>query len=276
MARGRIRSPGCATLMAMLAAASIATTVAATSARAAPPSESPTRAVCPGTFQVLHDDRVGSLRVSAGAYQITVASPARIPCATAAKNLSEFLRDFDGKIRRPWMIDVAQSTFQRGSDAAAAFQLARTGRPVGGGGTANPTSGSCPGFFRVRHDDHVGTLSLLKGAYRISLLDRKALSCAAAAHRLTTFLQDFDGRITRPWMLDNASATFMRGKGSTTGFRVKRAVGPEPKPSSGRRYPAEGSPASVPAASGCGTATGSTNCSFPPAPTSPLRSREAA
>ncbi len=44
-----------------------------------------TRTACPGTFQVLHNDSIGALRLSAGAYRITVANPARLSCAMAAR-----------------------------------------------------------------------------------------------------------------------------------------------------------------------------------------------
>lgn len=242
MARGPTRRPAAATFAALLLAAALCATT-----QAATPSQSPAQAVCAGSFQVLHDDRIGALRLSAGAYRITVANPQRLSCAKATQDLSEFVSDYDGKIRRPWTLDADQSTFQRGSDAGVAFQLARIGPPGSGGG---PTSHACPGFFRVRHDDHIGTLSLPKGAYRVTLTSSKPLSCAAATRRLTAFLQDFDGRLSKPWTLENATATFTRGAGSATGFRIKPAVGRESKPGSGGRYPANGQPGKCPGSFG--------------------------
>lgn len=247
MAGGRIRW----SLRAALATLVIAM-VPAAGAPAAPPDQSPARAVCPGSFQVLHDDKVAGLRLAAGAYRLTVADPARLTCARAARDLSEFLEDYDGKIRRPWTVDAAQSSFQRGADAAVAFGLARTGAAMSGaadhnGGDVNPTSGSCPGFFGIRHDDHVGTLSLPEGRYRITRLDRDRLSCSVATRRLASFLEDFDGRLAKPWILSNATGTFTRGRGSTTGFRVKLAVGSEPRPGSGGGLPVKGQPGECPA-----------------------------
>ena len=88
------------------------------------------------------------------------------------------------------------------------------------------------------HNDHIGSLSVPKDAYRITLLSPSALGCATASRLFTSFLQDFDGRLPSPWVLNNTTATFTR-RGSNTGFRIKPAVGPEPKPSSGGRYPAK-------------------------------------
>jgi hypothetical protein len=240
MARGRIRS-----LRAVLLAFPLALAIAQ-AAQAAPPSQSPTRALCPTTFQVLHNDRIGTLRLRAGAYQITVANPARVSCAKATQDLGEFLQDYDGRLRSPWTVNAPQATFQRDADATTAFSIVRTGNASANGGMGNPTANACPGFFRVLGNDHIGSLPLGKGAYRITLLNPKALSCAAAARQLTSFLRDFDGLLSKPWVLNAASATFTRGKGSSTGFRVKPAVGPEPKPGSGARYPAKGQPGECP------------------------------
>jgi hypothetical protein len=244
MARGRIRSPYRA---ALVLAVGLALLVAAVPASAAP-AQSPTRQVCPGTFQVLHNDKVGALSLPAGAYQLTVANPAAIPCAKAAQDLTEFLSDFDGKLRRPWVVNASQSTFQRGMDSRTSFSVARTGAAGGGPTPANPTANACGGYFRILHNDHIGTLALPKGAYRITLLNPKALSCAAATRQLTSFLQDFNGKLSGFWKLDNATATFTRGgtTGTPAGFRIKPAVGPEPTPGSGGRYPAKGQPGECP------------------------------
>jgi hypothetical protein len=230
----------------MLAAA-LALLVLAAPASAAP-AQSVTRQACPDTFQVLHNDKVGALSLPVGAYQITVANPATVTCAKAGQDLTEFLSDFDGKLRRPWTVNAAQSTFQRGMDAGTSFSVARTGPAGGGQPPTNPTANACNGYFRIRHNDHIGTLALHKGAYRLTLLNPKGLSCAAAARQLTGFLQDFNGKLSGFWKLNNATATFTRGgtTGTPVGFRIKPAVGPEPKPGSGGRYPAKGQPGECP------------------------------
>ena len=231
MLRGRIRSlgalAGAMTLMALVPGAADA--------------QIPTRTACPGTFQVLHNDRIGALRLPAGAYQITVANPAGLSCAKASQNLAEFLQDYDGKIRRPWNINARLATFQRGSDGNIAFSLARVGGTGGngGGGNNNPTSNACPGYFRVLHNDHIGRLAIPRNSYRITRLNADGLSCSAASRLFTQFLQDYDGRLASPWRLNTTTATFTRGR-SQVGFRIKPAVGPAPSPNSGGRYPAKG------------------------------------
>jgi len=236
MPRGRIRSS-----LALLVAATALTLFTPAGAQA----QGATQTVCPGTFQVLHDDSIGALRLAAGAYQITVADPARLPCARASTDLAEFLQDYDGKLRRPWTVNARTRSFQRGSDAAVAFSLARTGGATGGGGTTTPTANACPGYFDVLHNDRIGRLSIPRDAYRITLLSANTLTCSAAARLLTGFLQDYDGRLTPPWRLNATTATFRRGT-STTGFRIKPAVGREPQPSAGGSYPAKGQPGECP------------------------------
>src|SRR4051812_15155228 len=77
-----------------------------------------------------------------------------------------------------------------GSLAAAPSAPAQTGSPA-----------VCPATFEVLHDDSVGKLVLAKGAYTVTLLDRSALTCAEASDLLRQFLEDFDGRLQRPWVV---------------------------------------------------------------------------
>lgn len=189
---------------------------------------------CPSSFQVEHDDRIGKLKLPEGAYRVTVLDPNLLSCASASRLFSQFLQDYDGKLPRPWALNVKTATFTRGSARTTGFrvQLITAGGGGGGGGNA------CP-YFTVLHNDHIGKLALRAGKYRITLLSPSRLGCAAAAKAFAQFLQDFDGRLPRPWKLNVAKATFTRGNAST-GFRVKPAVGPPPKPSGGGRHPASG------------------------------------
>ena len=83
---------------------------------------------------------------------------------------------------------------------------------------------ACPATFEVLHDDTVGALYLPKGHYTISLLDPAALSCAEASDLFRQFLEDFDGRLSRPWVVDPQAAAFTRGAGGSVGFSVTPAV----------------------------------------------------
>jgi hypothetical protein len=83
---------------------------------------------------------------------------------------------------------------------------------------------TCPSTFAVLHDDRIGQLELPAGNYAITVVDPARLSCAHAADLFRQFLEDFDGRLPRPWTLDAESATFSRD--ATTGFAVAPATTP--------------------------------------------------
>jgi hypothetical protein len=185
----------------------------------AAPAAAQAPAVCPATFEVLHDDTIGKLRLPAGPYEITTRGG--ISCAAAAERFREFLEDFDGVLPRPWRLNVAAASFTRGSSAVG-FSVARTQSPHGGGGGGrHPATGTrCPGTFQVLHNDRIGQLRLKAGLYRITLLSTGKLTCSRAATLFARFLQDFDGVLPRPWALNVATGTFRRGAGHV-GFRVK-------------------------------------------------------
>jgi hypothetical protein len=217
--------------VALVAAiACLAGLLAATPARAQ-------QATCPGTFEVLHDDRIGALSLPAGHYTITVLDSARLSCASASDLFRQFLEDYDGKLQRGWRLNASTATFTRGS---VGFRVAQTATPSGaGGGGRHPSSGTtCPGYFTVEHDDRIGALRLPAGQYRITLLASGTLSCAGAASQFARFLQDFDGRLPRPWTLDASTGTFQSGY--HVGFRVKEAVGTAPSRTPAGTHPSDG------------------------------------
>ena len=183
---------------------------------------------CPSTFAVLHDDRIGSLQVPAGNYRITTLDPARTTCAGAADAFRRFLEDFDGRLPAPWRLDAATSTFT--GAGGAGFRIAAVSTPSGGGGGQYPASGArCPGVFRVQNDDWIGTFQIPAGNYTVTLLSVGPLSCGQAMNRLTAFLQDFDGRLPSPWILDPATGAFLKGS-IWVGFRIEPAFNPAPGP----------------------------------------------
>jgi hypothetical protein len=193
---------------------------------------------CPATFQVLHDDRVGKLRLAAGHYEIVILDSGQPSCHHASDLLRQFLEDFDGKLRGRWVVVPSESEFRRGRNSTVGFRLVATDTPSGGGGGGrHPATGTaCPGFFDVLHNDRIGKLRLRKGEYRITTLAARAKpSCKRAAKLFGQFLRDWDGKLPRPWRLDLKTATF--SKSLHVGFRVKRAVGEEPSPGTGGRHP---------------------------------------
>jgi len=209
-----VRIPWRARLIGALIASAVACAVPAT-AHAAP-------LTCPSTFAVLHDDRIGDLHLAAGSYTVTVLDAARLSCVHASDLFRQFLEDFDGRLPRPWALDAATATFTRAEGDGFAVALAAA--PSGGGdGGRHPSGTTCPGYFHVLHDDVIGRLELPSGEYRLTLLAVGRLGCARAAARFAAFLEDFDGRLPRRWVLDPQTATFSRG--AHVGFRVKLAVG---------------------------------------------------
>jgi hypothetical protein len=196
---------------------------------------------CPGTFHVLHNDRIGPLQIPAGHYSLILIDRRRLTCAEAVDLFRQFLEDWDGRLPRPWRLDPETGTFRRGrTNVGFSFGAANT--PSGGGGGGHhPTGFPCPAYFTVLHNDHIGRFSIPAGRYRITLLAARRLSCARASQLFARFLQDFDGRLPRPWILDRRTGTFLRGS-THVGFRIKAWVGPQPTPngrhpSGGRRCP---------------------------------------
>jgi hypothetical protein len=174
-------------------------------------------AKCP-TFRVLHNDSIGALKVPKGTYNVTVLNSAKLSCASASKLFAEFLQDFDGKLRKPWVVNVAAKSFTKGVGSTTGFKIKKTTAtgPVGG------TYGRCPGTFQVLHNDKIGKLVLPKGPYYITVGTKVPLTCKKAASLFAQFLQRTDGKLPAPWKLNAAKARFRAGPGGQV-FRVQQA-----------------------------------------------------
>jgi hypothetical protein len=203
----------------LLALAAVAATVAAVTATAAGQGPTP----CPATFHVLHDDRIGSARLPEGMYQLT---PTSLSCAQAAHLFAEFLKDYDGRLPRPWRFtsdNPGEVSFTRGTGPDA-FDALRTGditpgtpgHTDDGGGTHGALA--CTASFRVQHDDRIGALRLPAGRYRITLLGPR-LTCAAAARLFTRFLDRPSGRLGGGWIVLPDAGEFVNGS-TSYGFSV--------------------------------------------------------
>jgi hypothetical protein len=179
---------------------------------------------CPGSFSVLHDDSIGPLAFPKGAYQLKLLGP-KLGCQGAAQWFAQFLDDPNGRLPSPWTIadppgTTAGEIFANGPGRAS-FSALRTNSSTSGGGHAPDGEVQCPGTFQVLHNDHVGSLYLPKGPYEVAVLSGASLSCAQASQQLARFLAAIV--MPAPWVLDAATATFTRGIGSSTGFRIKPA-----------------------------------------------------
>src|SRR5688500_15290003 len=134
-------------------------------------------AACPATFQVLHDDRIGQLQLRAGHYTVTLLDAGRLSCTEASDLFRQFLEDWDGRLPRPWRLNVATATFTRGSSGTGFSVAPASNHGGGGGGGHHPHGSACPGTFRVLHNDVIGTFSIPRGNYRITLLSVGRVSC---------------------------------------------------------------------------------------------------
>jgi hypothetical protein len=183
-----------------------------------------TGADCPGLFHVLHDDRIGTFVIPAGYYRVTVLGVGRLTCARASTLLAEFLQDFDGVLEDGWELDTTHGAFFQDDTHNSGFRLepAVPGEPRNDDRGTHPDDGArrCPATFRVRNNDRIGRLRLRAGRYFITTY---RLNCTAAASMFTQFLQRPSGVLPRPWRVDPAEAAFWRGRGTSIGFRVKRA-----------------------------------------------------
>lgn len=227
-------------LPSRLIAATIALAAALTIGLATTPDGArAAQATCPATFHVLHDDRVGKLKLAAGHYEITIIDDARLSCSAASDLFRQFLEDYDGKLPKPWKVRARRSEFVQ-KDTSVGFRVKRVGSSSGGGGGGrHPASGtSCPNYFHVLHNDQIGKLKLPEGEYRITLIAAGRLTCERASELFSKFLQDWDGDLPGRWRVDVPTATFSKSR--RIGFRVKQAEGPAPNPNHGGRHPGRG------------------------------------
>jgi hypothetical protein len=184
---------------------------------------------CPGTFHLLHADRVGSLRLEAGIHDLAVFGD--VECADAPRLLAGFLQDWDGRLARPWEVSAADREFlRRGSGDGIRIGAARAP------GEPGRTTTVCP-HFTIPLDARVGDLTLKAGRYTMRLIARGP-NCAQAARELHGFLYDTRAA-PYPWRAEPRAlndVTFRRAA-DAYGFRVRRAYADT---AGGGSYPAPG------------------------------------
>jgi hypothetical protein len=171
---------------------------------------------CPATFDVLHNDRIGALRLPAGAYSITLLSIGRLSCAQASARFTAFLQDYDGRLPGGWIVDPETGTFLR--SALVGFRVKRVGPPAGG---ATVPGRRCGGdAVSIDFPHRFPGLRVRAGAYRIWVL-RSGLSCNRAAQQLGNLLDGVAETLPRRWSIRPGTATFVRS--GTAQFRIKPA-----------------------------------------------------
>lgn len=167
-------------------------------------------ATCP-TFQVMHNDRIGTVKLNAGQYTPTATG---VTCANSSKLLTRFLSDWDGNLPGGWTVAQtgAGATFVNGVQS---IKLAP--------GKVKPSSnttqnGVCPGTFTILHNDHIGGLKLPAGQYQITT---KRLHCWFDIQKLQLFLASYEsGNLPRPWTVIPAQKKIQRSTNSW--FTLKR------------------------------------------------------
>ncbi|MGI8462569.1 MAG: hypothetical protein ACR2OC_13210 [Solirubrobacterales bacterium] len=81
------------------------------------------RIVCPGTFRVLNNDRIGSLQIPAGNYRITAR---RISCQNASSQFTRFLQFPSGNLPDNWKVRSRTAKF-RNLGTGESFRIKRVG-----------------------------------------------------------------------------------------------------------------------------------------------------
>ena len=76
---------------------------------------------CPGTFNVLHDDHIGSLYLPKGPYVVSLIQGDTLTCAQASQQFTRFLNA--ASMPSPWVLDAATGTFTRGSGSSSGFRI---------------------------------------------------------------------------------------------------------------------------------------------------------
>jgi hypothetical protein len=74
---------------------------------------------CP-TFQVLHNDRIGSVQFPKGTYQMTALGG--LTCAKGSSLFRDFLQEFEGNLPGRWRLNGKTGTFLRGNSGKG-FQV---------------------------------------------------------------------------------------------------------------------------------------------------------
>jgi hypothetical protein len=67
--------------------------------------------LCPGTFRVLHNDRIGPLSFPAGIYQIYIPRHSALPCKKASGLLTSFLDEPSGVLPGTWQMKSRRAVF---------------------------------------------------------------------------------------------------------------------------------------------------------------------
>jgi hypothetical protein len=108
--------------------------------------------------------------------------------------------------------------------------------PVAGASpSASVAAGTaCPAAFRVLHNDQIGPAFLPKGNYTITIRNSSVVNCASASALFSRFLQDYDGKLQKPWtVVARGKGKALFNSGGSPGFSVAQTKGTGPGPAPG-------------------------------------------
>lgn len=186
------------------------------------PPTPPSPLACSFPFRVLHNDRIGQLRIPAGRYRLIRLGHSSPRCQAVSGLFAQFLQDYNGRLPNRWQLIPNEAAFIRGS-LHYGFRIKRWAGDVPSSQRIYPTNElRCGATFRVLHNDRIGRLRLPRGPYWVNRLSRR-LSCTTASQLFRMFLNRPAGNLPSNWVLNPGTGTFRRGRGSSYGFRVKAA-----------------------------------------------------
>ena len=170
------------------------------------------RSICPATFSVLHNDRIGAIKLPKGAYRVTLLS-STMTCAQASKYFARFLQDYDGKLGGGWTgrsRGLGKGTFSRNSVPMFAVDSCSSVGGCSGPTPPSPVGKACPGYFHVLHDDKIGSLSFPAGYYKLVIPKGSTITCPNAAKLFAEFLDYPSGNLPSGWAVKTDYALFFK------------------------------------------------------------------
>lgn len=155
--------------------------------------------VCPGNFTVLHNDKIGALKLKAGQYQISTKG---LYCWFDVTKLAYFLNyNESGKLPSPWTVVPALNKIQRSPNHY--FRLKYLGK-TGGGGTPNGDLVRCSKKLSVTTPGVLAGMQFPRGSYYINVL--AGTTCAGAGNLFVSWLMS--GAVSNSWKVNSDTATF--------------------------------------------------------------------
>ncbi len=146
---------------------------------------------CP-SFRVLHNDRIGTVKIPEGQYAV---APKGVTCKNSSILIARFLNDWDGNLPDGWKVTGGSTIKFTKTGTSESISMKIQVKPSGGG--SNIQNGVCPGNFTVLHNDRVGGMPLKAGQYRITT---KGLYCWFDVEKLAYFLDyNESGKLPSPW-----------------------------------------------------------------------------